>query len=46
MQSMYTCIVKTIYGEKTIEVFSCDIVDFDKKIDVLTTSAFRGNGCW
>lgn len=43
MQSMYTYIVKTIYGEKTIEVFSCNIVDFDRKIDVLTTSAFRGS---
>ncbi len=43
MESMYTHKLKTIYGEKTIEVFLCDIVDLDMEIDVLVTSAFRGS---
>ncbi len=43
MEAMYTNVVKTIYGEKTIDVFACNIVDFDDEIDVLITSAFRGS---
>ena len=43
MQAIYANTIKTLYGEKSIEVFSGNIVDFDKEIDVLITSAFRGS---
>lgn len=40
MESLYTTKIDTDYGEKTIEVYNCDILKFDDDIDILTTSAF------
>lgn len=39
MQPLYLSSVCTYYGEKEICVYNCDILDFDEKIDILTTSA-------
>lgn len=40
---MITVPVDTPYGKKQISVYSCDILDFDGHIDILTTSAHRGS---
>lgn len=39
MKSMYSVSVDTVFGKKSIEVYNCDVMDFDEKIDVLTVSA-------
>lgn len=43
MQPLHTARVSTEYGEKAIELYCCDILNFDEKIDILTTSAFAGS---
>lgn len=40
MESLYTTRIDTVYGEKTIEVYNCNILNFNEDIDILTTSAF------
>ena len=40
MESIITKQIKTRFGDKSISVFSCNIIDFDMEIDILTTSAF------
>ncbi len=41
MDALYTAAISTRYGNKSIEVYACDVLAFDEPIDVLTTSAFR-----
>lgn len=40
MQPLYSTSITTDFGEKEIAVFDCNILDFDKEVDILTTSAF------
>ena len=40
MIPLYSAPITTPYGQKSIEVYCCDICNFDEKIDILTTSAF------
>ena len=39
MKSIYSVEIDTVFGKKSIEVYNCDVMDFDEKIDVLTVSA-------
>lgn len=43
MESLYSASIQTDSGQKKIEVYCCDITGFDEKIDILTTSAFKGS---
>lgn len=43
MKPMYSANIATKFGEKTIDVFACDIRDFDRKADILTISSFVRN---
>ncbi len=43
MKPLHSSAVSTDHGEKSIELYCCDILDFDEKIDILTTSAFAGS---
>ncbi len=40
MKPLYSTIVRTDHGPKTISVYNCNVLDFDEDIDILTTSAF------
>ena len=40
MRPIYSTAVPTDHGEKSIAVYHCDVLDFDERIDILTTSAF------
>ena len=40
MNPLYSTSIATGYGNKTISVYHCNILDFDEEIDILTTSAF------
>ncbi|MBR3767454.1 MAG: toll/interleukin-1 receptor domain-containing protein [Clostridia bacterium] len=39
MKNIYSVPIDTVFGKKSIEVYNCDIMDFDEEIDVLTVSA-------
>lgn len=41
MEPLNKSVIKTQYGEKTLAVYTCDILDFKEEIDVLTFSAFQ-----
>jgi len=43
MEALYSLAVPTEHGVKHIEVYNCDILNFDGGIDILTTSAFEGS---
>lgn len=43
MDSLYTTSIATDSGPKKIEVYCCDVTQFDEQIDILTTSAFQGS---
>ena len=43
MIPLYSMTIPTGYGEKTIAVYNCNILDFDEPIDILTASAFKGS---
>lgn len=43
MIPLHSACVSTEYGEKRIELYCCDILDFNEKIDILTTSAYAGS---
>lgn len=42
MNPMHSVNIQTKYGEKTISVYSCNILDFPEQTDILTVSAFVG----
>lgn len=43
MRPLYSVQIPTDHGMKEISVYSCNILDFDEDIDILTTSAFVGS---
>lgn len=43
MQPIYSAVVTTNFGDKSIEVFNCDILNFSEPIDILAVSAFPRN---
>ena len=40
MKPLYSTPIVTAYGEKRMDVYACDILDFDEPVDILTTSAY------
>lgn len=40
MEDLYSTLVTTDFGEKTIQVYNCNILDFPEPIDILAVSAF------
>lgn len=43
MNALFSAQVETDFGNKTIDIYSCSVTDFDENIDVLLTSAFVGS---
>ena len=43
MKPLYSVQINSDFGEKELAIYSCDVRDFDEKIDILTASAYIGS---